>query len=29
VFTIAATPIGNEWWHDLLDRLPGWLGGSS
>lgn len=29
VFTIAATPIGNDWWHDLVDRLPGWLGGGS
>jgi uncharacterized membrane-anchored protein len=25
--TIAATPIGNEWWHDLSDHFPGWLGG--
>jgi uncharacterized membrane-anchored protein len=29
VFTIAATPIGNDWWHDQIDRLPGWLGGGS
>jgi len=28
-FTIAATPIGNEWWHDVLDRLPESLGGGS
>jgi uncharacterized membrane-anchored protein len=27
VFTIAATPIGNDWWHDLVDGGPGWLGG--
>jgi uncharacterized membrane-anchored protein len=27
--TIAATPIGNDWWHDLADRLPGWLGGGA
>lgn len=27
--TIAATPIGNEWWHDLDDHLPGWLGGGA
>ena len=29
VFTIAATPIGNDWWHDLADGLPGWLGGDA
>jgi uncharacterized membrane-anchored protein len=29
VFTIAVTPIGNGWWHDVVDRLPGWLGGGS
>lgn len=27
--TIAATPIGNDWWHELVDRLPGPLGGDS
>jgi uncharacterized membrane-anchored protein len=27
VFTIAATPIGNDWWHDVVDGLPTWLGG--
>jgi uncharacterized membrane-anchored protein len=27
VFTIAATPIGNDGWHHFLDRLPGWLSG--
>jgi uncharacterized membrane-anchored protein len=27
-FTIAATPIGNEWWHDLVDRLRDWTGGA-
>jgi len=26
---VAATPIGNDWWHDLPDRLPGRLGGDS
>lgn len=26
-FTIAATPIGNDWWHHHLDGRPGWLGG--
>lgn len=25
--TIAATPIGNDWWHNLVDGRPGWLGG--
>jgi uncharacterized membrane-anchored protein len=29
VFTIAATPIGNDWWHNASDHLPGWLGGDS
>lgn len=24
---LTATPIGNDWWHDLQDRLPEWLGG--
>jgi hypothetical protein len=24
---VAATPIGNDWWHDLVDGRPGWLGG--
>ena len=28
-FTIAATPIGNDWWHQLLDHLPGRDGGAS
>jgi uncharacterized membrane-anchored protein len=23
----AMTPVGHDWWHDLADRLPGWLGG--
>jgi uncharacterized membrane-anchored protein len=27
VFTVAATPIGNDWWHDLVNGRPGWLGG--
>ena len=28
VFTIAATPIGNDWWHQhVVTRLPGWAGG--
>ncbi|HET6166733.1 MAG TPA: putative cytokinetic ring protein SteA [Marmoricola sp.] len=27
VFTVAATPIGNDWWHNLVDGRPGWLGG--
>lgn len=27
VVTVAATPIGNDWWHDLVDGRPGWLGG--
>jgi uncharacterized membrane-anchored protein len=25
--TIAATPIGHDWWRDLSDGLPGWAGG--
>jgi len=25
--TIAATPIGHDWWHHLAHHLPGWLGG--
>ena len=25
--TIAATPIGHDWWRDLADRLPEWAGG--
>lgn len=29
VFTVAATPIGNDGWHDVVDRLPGWLGGDA
>ena len=29
VFTIAATPIGNDWAHDVVDRLPGWIGGNA
>jgi len=30
VFTIAATPIGNDWWHQhVLTRLPGWAGGDA
>jgi uncharacterized membrane-anchored protein len=29
VFTVAVTPIGNDAWHDLVDRLPGWLGGGA
>lgn len=28
-FTVAVTPIGNDAWHDLLDRLPSRLGGGS
>lgn len=28
-FTFAATPVGNEWWHDLVDRLPDWTGAGS
>jgi uncharacterized membrane-anchored protein len=27
--TLAATPIGHDWWHDLPDHLPDWLGGRS
>ncbi len=27
--TIAATPIGNDWWHDLTHRLPAPLGGDA
>jgi uncharacterized membrane-anchored protein len=27
-FTIVATPIGNDWWHQhAADQLPHWLGG--
>jgi uncharacterized membrane-anchored protein len=26
-FAVAATPIGHDWWRDLSDQLPGWLGG--
>lgn len=26
-YATAVTPIGNEWWHDLRDALPGGLGG--
>ena len=25
--TIAATPVGHDWWRDLADRLPEWAGG--
>ena len=25
--TIAATPVGHDWWRDLADRLPDWAGG--
>ncbi|MGY2874875.1 putative membrane-anchored protein [Marmoricola sp. URHA0025 HA25] len=25
--TVAATPVGQDWWHDLSGRLPDWLGG--
>jgi uncharacterized membrane-anchored protein len=25
--TVAATPVGHDWWRDLSDDLPGWLGG--
>jgi uncharacterized membrane-anchored protein len=25
--TIAATPVGHDWWRDLRDGLPGWAGG--
>jgi len=28
-FTIAATPIGNDWWHQLVDHLPGHDGGAA
>jgi uncharacterized membrane-anchored protein len=28
-FTVAATPIGHDWWRDLSDRLPARLGGGS
>ena len=28
-FTLAATPIGHDWWGDLSDRLPTRLGGGS
>jgi uncharacterized membrane-anchored protein len=31
--TVAATPIGNDWWQERSDgwseRVPGWLGGDS
>jgi uncharacterized membrane-anchored protein len=27
VFTLAATPVGSDAWHDVADRLPTWLGG--
>ncbi len=27
VVTVAATPIGNDWWHEAVDGRPGWLGG--
>jgi uncharacterized membrane-anchored protein len=27
--TIAATPIGNDWWHDLRHHLPAQLGGDA
>ena len=27
--TVAATPIGNDWWHDAMHRRPGWLGGGA
>lgn len=27
--TVAATPIGHDWWRELGDRLPGSLGGGS
>jgi len=26
-FTVAATPVGHDWWRDFSDRLPDWLGG--
>lgn len=25
--TTAMTPVGHDWWHDLADRLPDWVGG--
>jgi uncharacterized membrane-anchored protein len=25
-FTVAATPVGHDWWRELSDGLPGWLG---
>jgi uncharacterized membrane-anchored protein len=25
--TVVATPVGNDWWHHLVDGRPGWLGG--
>jgi uncharacterized membrane-anchored protein len=28
-FTIVATPVGNDGWHHLIDRLPDWMGGGS
>ena len=27
--TVAATPIGNDWWHDWIHRLPERLGGDA
>jgi hypothetical protein len=29
VFTLAATPVGNDGWHDVVDHLPSWLGGDA
>jgi uncharacterized membrane-anchored protein len=28
-FSLAATPVGNDGWHHVVDRLPGWLGGDA
>jgi uncharacterized membrane-anchored protein len=28
-FTLAATPVGNDGWHDVVHRLPTWLGGDA
>ena len=29
-FTIAATPIGNDWWDQhVVTHLPGWAGGDA
>jgi uncharacterized membrane-anchored protein len=28
-FTLAATPVGNDGWHHVVDRLPSWLGGDA